>query len=467
MAMKKQQIRPVNSNNAYDVIVTGGGPAGVAAAIASAESGAKTLLVEAMGELGGTGTAGGVSGELGGTGTAGGVSHWLGGRFADCSGFVIGGLFRRFAEAAAAEGFALLPQPEKQGYSPFGWDGNPHLTAGVPFDRWRMSEFLDRQCLDAGVELLFLTRLVGCATGGDKITSVTLHNKSGLFDLAASQFIDATGDADLAAAAGVPFRVGRDSDHLTAPATLEFQVEGVDEAALSGYINEHHANRMLAEIRRLTEQGIWKFPYDRFICVRMPEEGVFLINTSRLIGVNGLDGRSVSDAMVRGRRESFELLELMRKHFLGFRHAKLRCIAALPGIRETRRIDGKFTLTVRDLREGTRFADTIGFCCYGWDLPDPNRPSYQPMTEQKIAIRNDLIPLPFRIMQPKKIVNLLCPGRAVSVERDVLGPVRVMASCMAMGEAAGTAAARPELSVEALREALRGRGCIVDVPAGH
>ena len=89
------------------------------------------------------------------------------------------------------------------------------------------------------------------------------------------------------------------------------------------------------------------------------------------------------------------------------------------------------------------------------------------MTEQKIAIRNDLIPLPFRIMQPKKIVNLLCPGRAVSVERDVLGPVRVMASCMAMGEAAGTAAARPELSVEALREALRGRGCIVDVPAGH
>ena len=97
--MKKQQIRPVNSNNAYDVIVTGGGTAGVAAAIASAESGAKTLLVEAMGELGGTGTAGG-------------VSHWLGGRFADCSGFVIGGLFRRFAEAAAAEGFALLPQPE-------------------------------------------------------------------------------------------------------------------------------------------------------------------------------------------------------------------------------------------------------------------------------------------------------------------------------------------------------------------
>ena len=157
----------MNPENCYDLIVAGGGPAGVAAAVAAAELGAKTLLVEAMGELGGTGTAGG-------------VSHWLGGRFADCSGFVVGGLFRRFAETAAAEGFALLPQPEKQGYSPFGWDGNPHLTAGIPFDRWRMSEFLDRQCLDAGVELLFLTRLVGCRVEEGRIRSVTLHNKSGL-----------------------------------------------------------------------------------------------------------------------------------------------------------------------------------------------------------------------------------------------------------------------------------------------
>ena len=450
MTPEEQTNSTRNWNNFYDVIVAGGGPAGVAAAIAAAESGAKTLLVEATGELGGTGTGGG-------------VSHWLGGRFADCSGFVVGGLFRRFAETATAEGFALLPQPERQGYSPFGWDGNPHLTAGVPFDRWRMSEFLDRQCLDAGVDLLFFTRLIGCTTREGKITSVTLHNKSGLFDLAAAQFIDATGDADLAAAAGVPFRVGRDSDHRTAPATLEFQVEGVDEAALSGYINEHHANRMLEEIRRLTAQGIWKFPYDRFICVRMPEEGVFLVNTSRLTGVDALDGRSVSDAMVRGRRETFELLALMREHFPGFRNAKLRFIATLPGIRESRRIDGAFTLTVRDLREGTAFDDTIGFCCYGWDLPDPNRPSYQPMTEQNIAIR-DLIPLPFRIMQPQKITNLLCPGRAVSVERDVLGPVRVMASCMAMGEAAGVAAAHPEFSIEALRGELRRRGGIVDVP---
>ena len=85
------------------------------------------------------------------------------------------------------------------------------------------------------------------------------------------------------------------------------------------------------------------------------------------------------------------------------------------------------------------------------------------MTEQNIAIR-DLIPLPFRIMQPQKITNLLCPGRAVSVERDVLGPVRVMASCMAMGEAAGVAAAHPEFSIEALRGELRRRGGIVDVP---
>lgn len=433
----------------YDIVVAGGGPAGIAAAVAAAEEGADVLLVEACGELGGTGCAGG-------------VTHWLGGRSADCAHFVVGGLFRRFVEKAAAEGIALMPEPEPSGYSPFGWDGNPHLTAGIPFDRWRMGELLDRESLAAGVNLLFFTQTVGCRVESGRIVSVTLHNKSGFCEVHAKQFIDATGDADLAAFAGVPLRLGRDGDSGMAPATLEFQAENVDEAVLTDYINRHRANRMLDEIRTLTERGIWKFPYDRFICVRMPEPGVFLINTSRLTGINGVDGESVSEAMIRGRRETMELFQLMQRHIPGFRNARIRFIASMPGIRETRRLDGEFTLTVRDLREGTRFEDTVGFCCYGWDLPDPNKPSRQPMNECSMKIHGDRIPLPFRIMIPKRISNLLCPGRAVSVERDVLGPVRVMASCMAMGEAAGTAAAHPGIPVDDLRSRLRFRGCLVD-----
>lgn len=430
----------------YDVIVAGGGPAGVAAAVAAAESGAKTLLVEQAGELGGAGGPGG-------------VNHWLGGRTADCREFVVGGLFRRFVEQAVAEGIARMPLHDGKGYSPCGWDGNPHLTAGIPFDGVRMAEFLDRQCLEAGVELLFLTRLTGCETGCGALRCVTLHNKSGFFTASARNFIDATGDADLAAAAGVPFRVGRDSDRGMAPATLEFQVSNVDTPELANYIDSHRAPRFLEEIRDLTRRGIWKFPYDRFICVQLNEPGTFLINTSRLTGVDGLDGASVSDAMIRGRREMAELFGIMRRHFPGFRNARISRIASMPGIRETRRIDGEFTLRIADLINDVPFEDTIGFCCYGWDLPDPERPSLQPMTESRVAIR-DRIPLPFRIMVPRGVANLLCPGRAVSVEREVLGPIRVMASCMAMGEAAGVSAALA-LRGPRLLARLRGRGCLV------
>ena len=109
------------------------------------------------------------------------------------------------------------------------------------------------------------------------------------------------------------------------------------------------------------------------------------------------------------------------------------------GIRETRRIIGEYVLTVDDLVSGKIFPDSIGFTMYGWDLPEPRKPSCQPLHEQEIK-KPPVTPIPYRIMVPKPITNLICPGRAVSVERHVLGPLRVMAPVVAMGEAAGTAA---------------------------
>ena len=154
----------MNENNIdYDVVICGGGPAGTAAAIAAAENGEKTLLVEENSELGGTGTSGG-------------VSHWLGGRSRDCTKFVIGGIFQRLVEQAVSEGIALLPQPEPCGHSPFGWLPG-HLTAGIPFDRFLMAEFLERNVLAAGAEILYRTRLIDCALdkNGDRIEAVELH----------------------------------------------------------------------------------------------------------------------------------------------------------------------------------------------------------------------------------------------------------------------------------------------------
>lgn len=407
----------------WDVLVCGGGPAGVAAAIAAAENGERTLLIEENSELGGTGTSGG-------------VSHWLGGRSYDGRSFIIGGLFKRLVEQAVSEGIARMPLPE-EGYSPFGWGSGPHaLTAGIPFDRFMMTEFLERNVLRAGAEILYRTRLIDCSLNDirDTITGVTLHNKSGCFTVRAKRFIDATGDADLAALAGVPFVLGEEEGHACAPATLEFHVDHVDADRLKRYIDEHDSPRFLAEIRELTERGIWKFPFDRLITVQMTDTDHFMVNTPRLTGVNALNGDSVTDGLIRGRKMILELFKIMKAHFPGFENSRICDIASTLGIRESRRIEGRYTLTAEDVTRGRKFPDTIGFSCYGWDLPDPKRPSCQPVN---MPIPNGLVPIPYRIMLPKNIRNLHVPGRAVSVERPVLGPVRVMAACMLMGEAAG------------------------------
>jgi hypothetical protein len=123
---------------------------------------------------------------------------------------------------------------------------------------------------------------------------------------------------------------------------------------------------------------------------------------------------------------------------------------------------------VEDLHQGKQFEDTIGFSAYGWDLPDPKRPSDNPSHGRKLPV----VPIPYRTMLPRPIENLICPGRAINVERPVLGPLRVMAPCMAMGEAAGTAAVQvvrgngafADVDVPALQETLRDNGAVVDFP---
>ena len=439
----------------YDVVVCGGGPAGCAAALAARRSGLSVLLVEGQGQLGGMGTSG-----L--------VSHWLGGRTADCKRWVVGGIFRSMAEDAASRGFALIPQPEpSRKYQPHGW--YPGLAHGIPFDPFAMAHYLDGKMGDAGVDVLLLTQAADVIAESNRITHVVALNKSGLAAVPATAVLDATGDADLAARSGCEVQKGREEDGLVTPTTLEFHVDNVDQDVLARYIHENDAPRFREEIRKLREAGEWPFPYDIFISVQLAEEGTMMINTPRICGIDGTDGYSLTEGMQRGRDEAHQLLAVMRKHFPGFANARLKAVAPLPGVRETRRIIGDYVLTVDDLASGKQFSDTIGFTSYGWDLPDPKKPSYQPMHEKNVR-KSPLTPIPYRIMVPRPIENLLCPGRAVSVERDVLGPLRVMAPCMAMGEAAGVAARQvvhksiPFFNVDTreLREELRQSGAVVD-----
>jgi hypothetical protein len=214
-----------------------------------------------------------------------------------------------------------------------------------------------------------------------------------------------------------------------------FHVFNVDQQALSEYIQQNDAKRFREKIKTLRAAGEWPFPYDIFISVQLTRPGTMMINTSRLTDVDGTDTQSLSRGMIRGRRETMQLLSLLQKHFPGFQQARIKAVAPTMGVRETRRIRGSFRLTVGDLNQGRRFPDTIGFSAYGWDLPDPKRPS----VNLRHGHHQEVVPIPYRILLPQDVDNLICPGRVVSVEHPVLGPLRVQAPCMAMGEAAGQA----------------------------
>ena len=447
-------VRDIAETSGHDVVVCGGGAAGTAAALSAKREGMSVLLVEGQGQLGGTGISG-----L--------VSHWLGGRLADCRTWVVGGIFKQLCQRAATEGIALLPgAPEDDALTPHGWKAG--LAHGIPFDPFAMAHLLDRVLAESGVDVLLQTRFIDVCQQGNRITHVIVHNKTGLQAIPCRVVIDATGDADVAARSGCEVVAGREVDGLMAPATLEFHVCDVDQDAVADYIARENAPRFTKLIADLRERGIWRFPYEIFICVQLNEKGVMMINTPRICGVDGTDGLSLSRGYVTGRREIADLTRILRAHFPGFQRARVKAVARLLGVRETRRIVGDFTLRVDDLVYGATFDDTIGLSAYGWDLPDPKRPSHQPMHGRP---KSTVTPIPYRIMVPRPVTNLICPGRAVSVERDVLGPLRVMAPCMAMGEAAGTAACQAvsrnlsyrEVDTERLRADLRARGAILDL----
>ncbi len=449
-------------NEPVDVAVCGGGPTGVAAALAAARGGLRVLLVEQAGQCGGMGTSGG-------------VSHLLGGRTNDNRTWCVAGIFKELVDELAARGDAVHPESIRmepgKAFSPYGWTCSVSpITYGVPIDPHGMAALIDEKLLASDVSVLFNTAVADVRREGSRITGIVLFNKSGLRLQPVTVVVDATGDADIAFRSGCETVTGRPADGLMTPATLIFHAEGIDEAAHGAYIEATRENRFLAMIKDLRAKGIWDFPYERLITVRMNQPGVYMINTSRLTGVDGTDGASLSQAMMRGRSETRRLLKILREHVPGFSQARIRYVAPSLGVRETRRIVGDWVYTVDELvREGT-FEDCIGFTGYGWDLPDPIRPSHQPMDHDPRAKRTrDYTPIPYRVLLPRPIENLIVGGRCVSVERDVLGPIREQAPCMAMGQACGTAALQAvrdgvafrDVDVPRLRDDLAAAGAVV------
>ena len=407
-----------------DVLVCGGGPAGFAAALAAARRGKKVMLIERHGCLGGVATN-----CL--------VGIWLGSYSRDGAYPVIGGIFAETVERMATEGGAIRACDDAAsgtrhlGYA--SWHGRT-----VPFEYECCKRVMEQMLLEAGVRLRYFTSLLEPKVKGDRINGVFVHSANGIEYIQAKVLIDTTGDATLASKAGCPTIKGREEDGLMSAPTLIFVVEDVDSAAFEAYCRGTGDVRFRGAIAEFEKHDRWPFAFKEINCCEMVKRGSFFINTGQIVGIDGVNADDITRAMVKGREQSLELMGMLKKLVPGFAHSRLSQTAPMLGVRDTRRIVGRYRVTVEDVIKGVRFDDTVALSGYQWDMADPKDPSKQRMKDT--AIDRPYAEIPYRSLVPQKIENLIVAGRCVSCEWGVLGLFRIMPACFAMGQAAGTAA---------------------------
>lgn len=422
-----------------DVLVCGGGPAGIGAAVAAARLGARTMLVERFGHLGGVATN-----------TL--IGVWLGSYSRDGAFPVIGGVFQEIVDRLVAEGAALPAQMEEGGSRHIGYA--PWHNRIVPFEFEPCKRVCEQLCQEAGVRLRYYTTVIGPRATGRHLEGAYVHSKGGLGFVQARCVVDATGDADVAFAAGCPTVKGVEGDGGMAPGSLILVVENVDYEAFERYCRETGDVRLRNVIASIAGEGEWPFSFNFLVVCELPRRGRCFLNGIPLFGVDGTNADSLTRAAVKGRHDLHLFMGLLRRYFPGFQEARLAQSSYAVGIRETRRIIGHYMIQDEDLIEGRSYEDTIALSGYRWDMASPaparlkrleevprDRPPADEQPMEAVAMARTYTEIPYRSLLPQGTDNLLVAGRCLSASRNALGPLRVMPACFATGQAAGAAAA--------------------------
>lgn len=438
-----------------DVLVVGGGPAGVCAAICAARRGAGVLLVEQNGFCGGMATAG------------------LVGPFMTCydaggDRMIIRGIFEEIVDRMVEKGVAIHPSEVLGGTAFTSWIkiGHDHVT---PFESEGLKLVLDEMLEEAGVELLYHTTFLEPVVEENRIVGITVASKSGIETIECKVLIDCTGDGDVAARDGVPFETGNEELGLIQPATMFFHISNVDADAVEEDIRAHldqfyrkdgvNYRSLHWRVAEARANGDWSLDRVSIGLFRMPQKDEWCINTSRIMGVDGTDNRSLTQAEVTGRKQADEILRFFRKYVPGCQNARIKSTASYIGIRETRHIQGEYRLTADDLLACRVPEDSVFIAANSVDVHG----RFGPRSNEYVPISGAYYGVPYRSLLPQKIDGLLIAGRCVSADSTAAGAIRVMPPCMAMGQAAGTAAALAvqegvspkNISVERLRGMLR------------
>jgi hypothetical protein len=413
-----------------DVLVIGGGNAGCAAALAAARHGAKTLLVERYGFLGGTATAAM-------------VGPWM--TFHSSRERIVGGIAQEIVERLV-----------RKGASPgHVHDSSDYVATITPFDPEVHKALLFEMMCEAGVDLLLHAYFLSAHVEGVTVTGGEFATIGGARDYRATVVIDATADALVAHSAGVPTQQGDERGRVQ-PATLIFRLSHVDLERLAAYLREHpdevRTSIPAAELsastltavaglyelwKRAREDGLVDIPRELVSFFISPYPDEVTVNMTRVVDVDPLDPDDLTRAEIDARLQAMQLLEFFRQRVPGFENARIAATGTQIGIRESRRIVGRYTLTREDVLQARRFDDAVARSAYPIDV---HNPSGSGTNTQRLA-PGESYEIPYRCLVPIDREQLLVAGRCISTTHEALASTRLTPTVMTLGQAAGTAAA--------------------------
>lgn len=434
----KMPIAEVPIVREKQVIVAGGGPAGIAAAIAAARNGASTILLERYGYLGGMATTG---------------LPFL--TFHDKKGSqVINGIAGEMIDRLLDKGAALGHLPAKV--------VEHRLPSTItPIDPEEFKDLSMEMAIEAGVELRLHSWAFEVFKQGKNVKGLIALSKSGLEAIKGDIVIDCTGDGDLAVRAGADYEQGRLEDGKSQPPSLVFTMANVNIQEMSKVSSE----KLLEMGKKANKEGKLPESINRVWTIKLPMAGCVGVNGSRELDVDGTKVEDLTRAEINLRKQNKMVIKWLKEEVPGFQNSILIETSCQMGIRETRRIMGEYKLTAEDVLDGREFDDAICRGSYSLDIHNP-----EGVDVTLIAVKSGgSYTIPYRTLIPQNIENLLVGGRCISTTSEALGSTRVMAPCMAIGEGAGTAAAIAvkdhvslrDLDIVKLRKTLIDQGVIL------
>ena len=439
-----------------DVVVLGGGPAGIAAALSAARRGADTLIIEKNAYVGGCAASGLPFIDF----------------FSRIGVQTVRGVAEELMERLKAENACLGHIPTTNG----------HINSITMIDPEWVKITAEEMLLEAGCHFLYDSFVAAAGVKEGRLSSVTVANKGGLTEISAKCFIDCTGDGDVAAFAGAEYEKGRPGDQLMQAMSLLFRLINVDVREFGKYFdknpivttpfgadepyNVHISGTLAPWDDIILKEKVFDHPAHNFWAGTCRDNELTYVNTVRVAMKDATDPEELTAAEIEGRRQMKNVVRFLNAHVPGMEKAYIGAVQNGIGIRETRRILGEYVLTGEDVLQGRKFDDAIAKTNYCIDIHDPKGEKW---TTSFIKSEDACYEIPYRCLVPRTLDGLLVAGRCISTTHEALGSTRIMAPCMATGQAAGTAAAMAagqgiparNVDIQDLRAALKKDGAVL------